>query len=88
MNNGIFKYSLRTTAESAPSKTRTCNLWIRSPTLCPIELWAHEMNVEVIVAYFGGKVVDFLKSLAVRRCAITGLVFEAARRYSNQRRTE
>ena len=24
----------------APSGTRTCNLWLRRPTLYPIELWA------------------------------------------------
>ena len=33
-----------TKSRGAPSRTRTCNLWLRRPTLYPIELWARGIH--------------------------------------------
>ena len=34
---------IHSSSGNAPGRTRTCNLWVRSPTLYPIELRAHKM---------------------------------------------
>ena len=39
---------------TAPSKTRTCDLWLRRPTLYPPELWARDGGPDRILHLFSG----------------------------------